>query len=56
MAAGEKRQDEYTQAEFAELVATKGVGKGCYQLDVGHDGSVKMSAISKRWIQKEDFQ
>ena len=51
-----KEQDQYTQAEFADIVRHFPLEQGKYELDVGRDGRLKFSVIKKRWIQNEDLQ
>ena len=55
MTIGAKKQDSFTVDEVIEKILPK-LEKGKYQLDVGPDGTVKVSIVSNRWIQREDLE
>lgn len=52
---GNVQQDIFTIQEFSELIVSKGLEKGRYEIDVSDSGEIKMSIIKKRWIQREDL-
>ena len=50
-----KKQDIYTKDEACKLVIPR-LPRGKYQLDVSDSGEVKISAMSNRWLQREDVE
>jgi hypothetical protein len=48
-------QDVFTKEEVADIIKAGSLQKGKYQLDIAPDGSVKMSSVQARWVQKADF-
>lgn len=50
-----KKQDIYTRDEICQLVIPK-LQRGKFQLDVADNGEMKISAVSNRWLQREDVE
>lgn len=51
---GGNRQDEFTQEALCDILRYFPLDKGRYELDISDNGMIKLSRISKRWIQEAD--